>query len=147
MKKTEIFAIAVIVLLGVSFVAAFPFGKGFAGEDLTDEEKATMNEQREAIDTAIENEDYETWKSLMEAQITEENFQKAVERHKEMEEMREEREANREEMEEKMQELREKMDEARENEDFDTLKELEEEAGIHGGMRPFHRCPNEQDIE
>ena len=50
-----IIALAMIAVLGISMVSAFGFGNGFGfmkGE-LTDEEKAEMQEQHEAVQTAI----------------------------------------------------------------------------------------------
>jgi len=82
-------ALAMIALLGISMVSAFGFGNGFMNVDLTDEEKAEIEVQREAMRTAVESGDYETWKELHESRLTEENFQKAQERHAEMSEVRE----------------------------------------------------------
>lgn len=65
-------ALAIIAILGVSFVSAS--GLGFFKPD---------QEDRDEIKAAVESGDYATWKSLMEsriaemqAQITEENFNK-----------------------------------------------------------------------
>src|SRR3989339_211059 len=75
-------ALAIIALLGVSLISANGFGMGFMNQNLTDEEKADMKVNRDAIRTAIEEGDFATWKALMEEQIakmqdslTEENFQ------------------------------------------------------------------------
>jgi uncharacterized membrane protein (DUF106 family) len=88
-------ALAMIAVLGISMVSAFGMGP-FGGHDLTDEEKAEMQEHREAVRMAVENGDYASWKSLMEERIarmqtelTEENFDRVVEKHAEMSEMRE----------------------------------------------------------
>jgi len=79
-----IVALAIVVLLGIGIISAYGFGMW--GSDLTEEEKAEILEQKEAIKTAIENKDYETWKSLMEDQLTEENFNKLVEKYEKMSE-------------------------------------------------------------
>lgn len=83
-----IFALAIVAILGISMVSAFGFGDRFMNSDLTEENKAEMEEHREAMRTAIEDEDFESWKSLMEEkiarmqeQITEENFNTIIERH------------------------------------------------------------------
>ena len=84
-------ALAIIALLGVSLISANGFGMGFMNQNLTDEEKADMKVNRDAIRTAIEEGDFATWKALMEEQIakmqdslTEENFQAIQEKHNEM---------------------------------------------------------------
>lgn len=116
-----IFALAMVAVLGVSMVAAHGFG--FAG-DLTDEQKAEMQTQHQAIKDAISNADFDSWKSLqeeriakMQGQLTEENFNKVVEKHNQMEE------------------LRNAMQEARESGDFSEVKALQEENGRHGFKR------------
>lgn len=81
-------ALAIIAILGISMVVAFPSGIGFGEKQLSDEERTVMEEQMQAIQTAIADEDFETWKSLMESQLTEENFEKLVEEHKSMTEMK-----------------------------------------------------------
>jgi hypothetical protein len=100
-----IFAIAVVAVLGVSMVSAFGLGNGFMNHDkaLTDAEKTAMEQERTAMQTALENEDYAAWKSLMEAQIakmqaeiTEENFNALVEQHAQMSEMKADMDALRE---------------------------------------------------
>ena len=90
-----IVALSLVAVLGVSMISAFGFGKGGLNADLTDEEKAEIQEDRQTMRAAIENNDYSTWKTLMEErlakmqeQITEENFNKLVERHSQMSEFR-----------------------------------------------------------
>lgn len=101
MKKITlgVFVFSVIALLGVGMVAAFPFGfgKGQMAQDLTEEEQTEMKAFQDSLQTAIENEDFDSWKSLMESQLTEENFNKMIEmrqqqeeRHTGMQEFREE---------------------------------------------------------
>lgn len=91
-----IVALSMVAVLGVSMVSGFGFGDGFMNQEISEEERAEMQEERQAMQTAIENEDYEAWKALMEEriermreQITEENFNSLVERHQEMSQFRE----------------------------------------------------------
>lgn len=113
-------ALAIVAILGVSMISAFGFGKSF-NADLTEEEKTELQEQREAMKTAIENNDFETWKSLMEqritkmqSQLTEENFNKIVKRH------------------EKMSEIKSAVQESRETGDWSKVEALKEEYRIEG---------------
>ena len=79
-------SIAMIAILGIGFALASPFGfgNGLMNSDMSDEEKIEMQEHMESIRTAIENEDFDTWKSLMEAQLTKENFNRLIESNEEM---------------------------------------------------------------
>lgn len=116
-----IVALAMIAVLGVSMVAAHGFGEfGFA-KYLSDEERAEMQEQQEAIQTAISEGDYATWKSLMEeriskiqSQITEENFNIIREQSQ------------------KMSEFKTAMQEARESGNFSKVQELQKEYHFEG---------------
>ena len=63
------FALLTVGLLGASFVAAFPGGFGMFRQELTEEEMTEMHEEQQAIMQAIEDEDYETWKAMMEQRI------------------------------------------------------------------------------
>ena len=96
MKKIAlgIFALSVIALLGVGITTAFPFGVGKSDmkQNLTEAEQAEVQVFHDALETAIENEDFDTWKSLMESQLTEENFNNIITNHNEMQEIRNERE-------------------------------------------------------
>ena len=119
-KYTLVAALAMVTLLGVGMVSAFGSGNGFMS-GLTDEERAEMQDQKEAIRAAVENEEYAEWKSLMEDRIaemqgrlTEEDFNEVVARHQER------------------AEFREAMEEARESGDFSAIQELKEEFGIEG---------------
>ena len=136
-----ILVIAMIAVLGISMVAARGFGGfGFA-QSLTDEEKAEMQEQHEAMQTAVSEGDYTTWKSLMgeriakmQSRVTEDNFNVVREQHQ------------------KMSELRTAMQEARESGDFSKVEELQEEYGSEGrgfgkGMKAGYKigmknCPS-----
>jgi DNA-binding GntR family transcriptional regulator len=124
------FVVVVIALLGISFVSAMPFG-----QELSEEEIAEVEAHREAVDEAIESNDYATWKALMEEQIekmkeglTEERFDNLIERHAKMAEVRE---------------LREELREALENGDDDRVEELEAELAE---LRPegCEDCPLKQ---
>ncbi len=95
MKKTtlSILAVSMLALLAVSTVTAFGFGKGGMNANLSEEELAELQEQRESMKTAIENKDFESWQTLMQerlakmqSQMTEENFDEIVERFKNMKE-------------------------------------------------------------
>ncbi len=136
-----ILALAMVAILGVSMVSAFGFGNGFMNSELTEEEKAEMQEQKEVMKTAIENKDYGTWKSLMEdrlsemqEKITEENFDELTQRH------------------EKMSEFREAVKELKDSGDFskEDIQNLQEEYGVEGkrfgkgkgfGMKNSGKCP------
>jgi len=100
-NSTKVFAVfGIIALLAVSLAAAQMFGNGvFSGED-----KEAIKAEREAIKEAIENNDYDTWASIMQERaqriqdsINEETFQQIRERHAEMEQFRAEMEDLREE--------------------------------------------------
>lgn len=99
MKKITlgVFVFSVIALLGVGIVAAFPFGfgKGQMAQNLTEEEQTEMQAFHDSLQTAIENEDFDSWKILMESQLTEENFNNVIERNQEMEQRRTEMEEQR----------------------------------------------------
>ena len=88
MKKDRlnVFFMAAIAILAVGAVSAFGFGwfnpNGSNGENSTD-----MQAFHQEVQTAIQNDDYATWKSLMESQLTEENFQNIVDMHKKMSEI------------------------------------------------------------
>ncbi|MFH2020708.1 MAG: hypothetical protein ABIJ34_04800 [archaeon] len=60
MKNTTIGILAVLFIIGIASVSAFG---GFWN-----------TQDKDAIRTAIQNKDFATWKSLMEAQLTEDNF-------------------------------------------------------------------------
>ncbi len=92
-----IFALSIIGILGVSYVSAYGFGE-MRNPIFSEEEKAEIQEQHEAIQNAIENSDYASWKTLMQQkialmqeQITQENFDALVQRHEERAKIREAR--------------------------------------------------------
>jgi len=87
--KTKILG-GIVALIFIAMVAtgafAMPFGgKWFSGEN---------------VQNAIENKDYETWKSAISEQLSEDNFNKIVERHGKREGFRETRQAARNALEE-----------------------------------------------
>jgi hypothetical protein len=69
-----LFAVFAIALLGAGFVSAFGW---------------MNNDNQDAIESAIESGDFNIWKEAHLAQLTEENFNLAVERHEQMTEMKE----------------------------------------------------------
>ncbi len=103
-------AVVAIAVVGVGTAMAHPFA-----EDTQEDGQAIMD--------AVQNGDYETWYSLMESTLSEDNFNKLVERHKTMEQVHE----------------------AIQNGDYGTAKTLMEESGFdsHGMHGPgMHAgCP------
>lgn len=142
MKKLAIFSLLALLVLGIVATTVFAFQnqemkngmnsesydeylEAFDERKLTEEEfnekqelRAGREERREAMQDAIESEDYETWNELVEEMeqerirmselITEENFDKFVEMHQ-----------------------------ARSSGDFETAQEIAEELGI-GRMQGMH---------
>lgn len=81
-------SLVVIAILGISFAVAFPFGRDHAMRGVSEKEKTEMQEFGKAVQQAIEDKNYEAWKSLMgqeiakmQAQVTEENFNKIIGQH------------------------------------------------------------------
>ena len=116
-------ALAMIAILGFSFVAAggFGMGKGFGYgmSDLTDEERAAVEAQKEAMQGAIESGDYAAWEGMMEDRlagmedsINEETFAQIQERHASMKRMRD------------------AMQKAKETGDFSEVEALREDLGM-----------------
>jgi hypothetical protein len=89
-KTLGILAIALIGLFAVSMVVAMPFGD---------------SESKEAARDAVEAGDYDAWKAIVSAELTEENFNKMTQMH----------------------ELKEAIKEAKEAGDADAVKSLREE--------------------
>ena len=77
-KTLGILALALVGLMAVSLVAAMPF---------------TTEENHEAIRDAVQAGDYDAWKSLRMAELSEENFEKMTQIHELKEQVREAREA------------------------------------------------------
>jgi uncharacterized protein YpuA (DUF1002 family) len=110
------FALLAVAAVGASLVSAFPMGFGRFNKEMTAEEIGAMYENRQAMIKAIESNDYETWRSLMEqkiekmkSELTEENFNKIVEMHNTMKENNQQRE---------------QIKNALENGDYETAKQL-----------------------
>ncbi len=121
MKKITagVLVFSIIALLGVSLVAAFPFGFGKGmNADLTEEEQEEAQAFHDALQQAIEDGDFEEWKSLMESQLTEENFNLIVQRHQNMEENRAENE-----------QIRNQIQDAMQAGDYETAQQLREQMG------------------
>jgi hypothetical protein len=118
-----VIAVSLLAVLGVSFVSAFGFG--FGGKNLgniTDEQKAALEDKRDAVREAVENNDYEAWKEIMSAEITEEKFNEIVERHQKMEQFHD-----------LMNQLREAYD-SDDEEAIEDLKAQISELGFEQGM-------------
>jgi len=121
MKKITagVLAFSIIALLGVSLVAAFPFGFGKGmNQDLTEEEQLEAQAFHDELQKAIEAKDFATWKTLMQSQLTEENFNFLVERHQNMEYNQGE-----------YQQLREQVQEAMQSGNYENAQELREQMG------------------
>lgn len=116
-KKTiGIFAFVMVSVLAIGMVSAF----GGFGKEISDE-------NREAIDAAIESGNFESWKSLMQSQITQERFDEMKVRHQ------------------KRAEFRALIQEARESGDYSRIQELKAEFGqgreMHEQNMNFGECP------
>ena len=80
--KTAIFGLLGLLMIGVvvaGSATAFRFWLG--------------PQDSEAVQTAIENNDYDAWKAAIEDKLTQENFDKLVEQHNTMTQLRENRQA------------------------------------------------------
>jgi hypothetical protein len=110
-----IFALSMVALLGIGMVSAFGFGNGISDED------------REALENAIESGDYEAWREIKMSQISEERFNEIQARHQER------------------AEFRTAMQEARASGDYSRIQELKEEFGegrkMHKRNMNFGECP------
>ncbi len=104
-----IVALAVVAVLGISMVSAFGFGKGIPEED------------REALENAMESGDYDAWREIRMSQISEERFEEMKARHQER------------------AEFREAMQEARESGDYSRIQELKAEFGCDKAMRGMNK--------
>lgn len=107
MKNKNLFGILslmLVLVLSLGMLSAYNFKGRFLIED-------------DEIQEAISNNDYESWKELMESKLTLENFNEARARHLEREN------------------FRGSIKEAREDFDFEKMQELKEEFGNGKGMR------------
>lgn len=141
-KFVGLFAILAIGLL-ITAGAVSAFGpKGFADD-----------EDRAALDQAIENGDYQTWKNLHEEMLTEDHFNDIRERHQERQEMMEGRDTLRTAIESGdyeayTQAVLEIHPEATliSEDDFNTLVEIHQ-ARIDGDMDTWQTLRDEIDFE
>jgi hypothetical protein len=74
--------LSLILISGIGSVSAFGFDNWFARNT----NPVEMQEEQSSIQTAIKDNDYNTWKSLVESKLTEENFNQIVLRYTEMSE-------------------------------------------------------------
>ena len=114
-------ALSIALILGAGFIAAGQFG---FGQGMSEEQATQFSEQQDAMQTAMQNKDYATWKSLMEdrisemqSQITEDNFNTMVEHHNDM------------------FKFREQMKQARKSGDYSKMQELRGEFGVGQGFK------------
>ena len=113
-----IIVIAAIGLLGISTASAHPFYEG--------NNKMMSFEGQQAIQEAVQNNDYEAWASLMQARITQENFNKLAEKQKEIAENHAETSEHRFQMIEKMQAI----ETAIKNSDYDAWYAAISDSGL-----------------
>lgn len=122
------------------------------------------SESRDAIENAIKAKDYNTWKEAMAAELTEENFNKLVERQETMSERQVQREAMENAIQEGDYEAWKKaaenssvnssmildedhfnnlvqLNQAKQDENYTKVRELSEELGLPGGFEP-HGFPD-----
>lgn len=148
MKRKSILGLLALMILIGSLGAAQAFGGNFFGMN---------SETRDTIINAIKSKDYSAWKEAMETQLTEENFNKLVERHEAMSE----RQAQREAMEKAVQEgdyeawkkasenlsvtqykildendfkILVQLHQAKQDGNYTKVKELSEQLGLPGGF-------------
>lgn len=141
MKRKGIISILTLMLIVVSIGSVLAFGDGLFVRD---------SENRDKIIKAIEEKDYYTWKEVMSAQLTEENFNMLTKRHENMLERQAQREAietalqkgDYQAWKEAMETIKSEVilneddfnilvqiHRARENGDYETVKELSEQLG------------------
>lgn len=119
-KTILLMTLSIVAILGLGLVAAFlGNGKMHSGLYEIDEE---MKQFKVAIQEAIENEDFESWRTLMESQLTQEKFDGLVEKHNQFSE-----------------EIpsKEEMMQAWENKDYETMAQLKEQMYGEEGMNQF----------
>ena len=82
--KINVFALAVVALLGLSVVTAY----GFNSPNASEEDRALFVSERDSLREAVESNDYDAWKIVMqerlarlETSINEESFNALVVRH------------------------------------------------------------------
>ena len=147
MKRISILSVLAVMVLVFSIGAVSAFGGNFFGMDPG---------SREDMVNAIEANDYNAWKAAKSDQLTEENFNKRVERHEARAEMRELREDKKLAIEAgdyeaflvaaenwpKLPNIQNEGDfkllvelhQAKLDGDYETVEELREELGLLGGF-------------
>jgi cysteinyl-tRNA synthetase len=125
-QKVAIAALLVFSVLGAGFVSALSMSFGSFNKDLTAEELKTLTEERQQMTQAIENNDYSTWKTLMEknldrmkSKLTQENFNQIVENHNQMKQR---------------SQLRQQIKDALQNGDYEKAVQLREQLSSLGGF-------------
>ena len=83
MKRTKFFGVIALMIILAALGTASAFGGHFFGID---------PDNREDIVNAVEANNYQAWNEAMSNRLTEENFNKCVERHEARSEMRDHRE-------------------------------------------------------
>ena len=83
MKRTKFFGVLALMIILAALGTASAFGGHFFGMD---------PDNREDIVNAVEANNYQAWNEAMSNRLTEENFNKCVERHEARSEMRDHRE-------------------------------------------------------
>jgi galactokinase/mevalonate kinase-like predicted kinase len=124
-QKVTIASLLVFSALGAGFVSAFPMGFRVLNKELTSDELKTLTEERQQLTQAIENNDYNTWKTLMEqriekmkSELTEDNFKQVVDRYNQMKER---------------SQLKQQIKQAIQNKDYDTATQLRNQLSSLGG--------------
>ena len=122
-KKTSvgILAFFAVLLLGVAGVVSANGGFGNFGMGINSGNSTKMQEFRTQVHDSVITGDFSTWKSLMESEITQDNFDSMRERSQTMEE------------------FRDKMESARDAGDYTLMQQLREEYNVNGkgqGMGP-----------
>lgn len=125
MKRKNMIGALTLMLIVASIGLASAFGGHSFGMD---------SESRDAIINAIDAKDYSAWKEAMSAHLTEENFEKLVERH-------EARTLNHDRILDDLDpEILAQLQQAKLDEDFETVEELREQLGL-GGKFGKHEMP------
>ena len=124
-QKITIASLLVFSALGAGFVSAFPMGFRVLNKELTSDELKTLTEERQQITQAIENNDYNTWETLMEqriekmkSELTQDNFKQVVDRYNQMKER---------------SQLKQQIKQAIQNKDYDTATKLRSQLGSLSG--------------
>jgi len=145
MKRTRFFSVLALMIIFAALGTASAYRGNLSGMN---------SESRENIVNAIETNNYQAWNEAMSNRLTEENFNKCVERHEARSEMREHREYKRQAIEAgdygaflvaaenwpKLPNIQDEGDfkllveihKAKLDGDYDTVNELREQLGLPG---------------